>query len=41
MSASLSPSLYLKRVFLISWENNSDCHITRPLSLKTMEAEAS
>ena len=25
------------RLFVISWENNRDCHITMPLSLKTME----
>ena len=24
---------------LISWENNRDCHITMPLSLKTMEVQ--
>ena len=26
-----------ERLFLISWENNRDCHITMPLSLKTIE----
>ena len=26
-----------ERLFLISWENNRDCHTTMPLSLKTME----
>ena len=26
-------------LFLISWENNRDCHITMPLSLKTMEVQ--
>ena len=30
------PHLF-ERLFLISWENNRDCHITMPLSLKTME----
>ena len=28
-----------ERLFLISWENNRDCHITMPLSLKTMEVQ--
>ena len=28
-----------ERLFLISWENNRDCHITTPLSLKTMEVQ--
>ena len=28
-----------ERLFVISWENNRDCHITTPLSLKTMEAQ--
>ena len=28
-----------ERLFVISWENNRDCHITMPLSLKTMEAQ--
>ena len=28
-----------ERLFLISWENNRDCHITVPLSLNTMEAQ--
>ena len=27
------------RLFLISWENNRDCHITMSLSLKTMEVQ--
>ena len=27
------------RTFLISWQNNRDCHITMPLSLKKMEAQ--
>ena len=26
-------------LFLISWENNRDCHITMPQSLKTMEMQ--
>ena len=30
---------YIERLFLISWENNRDCHITMPLSLKTMEVQ--
>ena len=30
---------YLKDFFLLSWENNRDCHITMPLYLKTMEVE--
>ena len=25
------------RLFVISWENSRDCHITMPLSLKTMK----
>ena len=25
------------RLFVIGWENNKDCDITMPLSLKTME----
>ena len=29
----------LEKLFLISWENNSDCHITMPLSLKTVEEQ--
>ena len=29
----------IERLFLISWENNRDCHITMPLSLKTMEVQ--
>ena len=29
----------LGRLFLIGWENNRDCHITMPLSLKTMEVQ--
>ena len=28
-----------ERLFLISWENSRDCHITMPLSLKTMEVQ--
>ena len=33
------PHLF-ERLFLISWENNRDCHITMPLmSLKTMEVQ--
>ena len=28
-----------ERLFLISWKNNRDCHITMPLSLKTMEVQ--
>ena len=28
-----------ERLFLISWENSRDCHITMPLSLKTMEEQ--
>ena len=32
------PHLF-ERLFLISWENNRDCHITMPLSLKTMEVK--
>ena len=28
-----------ERLFVISWENNRDCHITMPLSLKTMEVQ--
>ena len=28
-----------ERLFLISWENNRDCHITMPLSLKTVEVQ--
>ena len=32
------PHLF-ERLFLISWENNTDCHITMPLSLKTMEVQ--
>ena len=32
------PHLF-ERSFLISWENNRDCHITMPLSLKTMEMQ--
>ena len=30
---------YLKDCFLLSWENNRDCHITMHLSLKTMEMQ--
>ena len=29
----------LERLFLISWKNNRDCHITILLSLKTMEVQ--
>ena len=29
----------LERLLLISWENNRDCHITMPLSLKIMEVQ--
>ena len=32
------PCLF-ERLFLISWENNGDCHITMPLSLKTIEVQ--
>ena len=32
------PQLF-ERLFLISWENNGDCHITMPLFLKTMEVQ--
>ena len=32
------PHLF-ERLFLISWENNRDCHITMPLSLKKMEVQ--
>ena len=32
------PHLF-ERLFLISWENNRDCHITMPLSPKTMEVK--
>ena len=32
------PHLF-ERLFLRSWENNRDCHITMPLSLKTMEVQ--
>ena len=32
------PHLF-ERLFLISLENNRDCHITTPLSLKTMEVQ--
>ena len=28
-----------ERLSLISWENNRDCHITMPLSLKTVEVQ--
>ena len=31
--------LLFERLFLISWENNRDCHITMPLSLETMEVQ--
>ena len=30
---------YLKDCFLLSWGNDRDCHITVPLSLKTMEMQ--
>ena len=36
VSSSAIPRLF-ERLFLISWENNKDCHITMPLSLKTVE----
>ena len=29
----------IERLFVISWENNRDCHITMPLSLETMEVQ--
>ena len=32
------PDLF-ERLFVISWENNGDCHITVPLSLKTIEVQ--
>ena len=32
------PHLF-ERLFLISWENDRDCYITMPLSLKTMEVQ--
>ena len=32
------PHLF-ERLFLITWENNRDCHITMPLSMKTMEVQ--
>ena len=32
------PHLF-QRLFLISWENRRDCHITMPLSLKTVEVQ--
>ena len=32
------PHLF-ERLFLISWENNRDCHITMSLSLKTVEMQ--
>ena len=32
------PHLF-ERLFVISWENNRDCHITMPLSLKTIEVQ--
>ena len=28
-----------ERLFVIGWENNRDCDITMPLSLKTMEVQ--
>ena len=30
---------YLKDCFWLAWENSRDCHITMPLSLKTMEVQ--
>ena len=39
---SLLHSKYLhlfERLFVIGWENNRDCDITMPLSLKTMEVQ--
>ena len=36
--ALLPGDLHLfERLFVIGWENNKDCDITMPLSLKTME----
>ena len=32
------PHLF-QRLFVISWEDNGDCHITMPLSLKTIEVQ--
>ena len=32
------PPLF-ERLFVICWEDNRDCHITMPLSLKTMEVQ--
>ena len=32
------PHLF-ERLFVISWENNRDCHISMPLSLKTVEVQ--
>ena len=32
------PHLF-ERLFLVSWENNRDCHISMRLSLKTMEVQ--
>ena len=32
------PHLF-ERLFLINWENNRDCHLTVPISLKTMEVQ--
>ena len=32
------PHLF-ERLFVICWENNRDCHITMPLSLKTIEVQ--
>ena len=29
----------LERLFVIGWENNRDCDITMPISLKTMEVQ--
>ena len=33
------PAPLFEGLFLISWEDNRDCHITMPLSLKTMEVQ--
>ena len=32
------PHLF-ERLFVISWENNRDCHISMPLSLKTVKVQ--
>ena len=38
--ALLPGDLHLfERMFVIGWENNMDCDITMPLSLKTMEVQ--